>query len=161
MPMKSERPSPPRRLFLSKRFEFTAALPVKECVIRLKSADQMPTGCFNPTVFVSVSPETLNFHMYVETPVGKGWVIGMMQSLDRSSTRLSGKFGAGPEIMIYAIVMLLVTPLIFYAMLESETIGVVGGLSLFFMALFIAIIWYNLHWARSKLFKVFEQIVAD
>jgi hypothetical protein len=159
MALRSARPDPPRRLFLSKRFEFTAALPVKECVNRLKAADRMPTGCFNPTVFVTVSPETLDFHMYVDPPMGRGWVIGTIQAIDDSNTRLSGACGVGLEFVFVLVVLLLVTPLVFYAQLSPDDNGAVVGLSLFFIVLFIAIFWYNLHWARSKLFKVFERIV--
>lgn len=122
----------------------------------------MPTGCFNPPVFVSVNAETdekFNFHMSVESRVGKGWVIGNLRPTDSLNTLISWRFGAGPEIVVLAVLLLILAPVIFYAELSRDGTGVVVGLSLFFIALFIVIFWYNMHWARSKLFKVFEQIV--
>jgi hypothetical protein len=156
------RPDPPRSVWFARQFEFTSALPLQECAARLGAADQMPTGCFNPPVFVTVKPETdgiFHFHMSVETRVGKGWVIGTLQSLDPIHTQLAGKFGAGNDIIIFAVLMLMLTPVIFYAELSKSGTGVIIVLSTFFIALFLVIFWYNLYWARSKLFKVLEQIV--
>ena len=156
------RPDPPRSLWFARDFEFTSAFPLQDCAARLRAADQMPTGCFNPPVFVTVDPETggiFHFHMSVETRVGKGWVIGTLRSLDPVHTQLAGKFGAGNDIIIFAVLMLILTPIITYAGLYKNDSGVVVGFSLFFIVLFTAIIWYNLYWARSKLFKLFEQVV--
>jgi len=99
--------------------------------------------------------------MSVETRVGKGWVIGTLRSLDPVHTQLAGKFGAGNDIIIFAVLMLILTPIILYIQLIRNGSGVIVAFSIFFIALFAVIFWYNLYWARSKLFKVFEQIVKS
>ncbi|MEO8611903.1 MAG: hypothetical protein ABI690_28655 [Chloroflexota bacterium] len=165
-PVSPLRPDPPRRPWFARQFAFTSALPLSECAARLEAADQMPTGCFNPPIFVTVQPETdgiIPFHMSVETRVGKGWVIGTLRSVDGFNTQLSGEFGAGNDIILFAVLMLILAPIVIYAQLStggsSVSSGVVIGLSIFLLVLFLAIFWYNLYWARSKLFKVFEQIL--
>jgi hypothetical protein len=155
------RPNPPRRVFFGRRFEFTSALAVKECASRLQRADQMPTGCFNPPIFVSVYPESgenFTINMYVEARVGKAWVIGTLQPVNSVTTHVAGRFGAGPEIVVLGVLLFAFVPIVVYAY-ARPTPGEVVGFSVFLISLLLVIFWYNLHWARSKLFKVFEQIM--